>query len=105
MAEGEGEDEAQCVFKRPIEIRQSGASPFFEGEAELQNEPNIAPVCQQTFTGRRTAAWNEPRVRDGAVLCCSFVVGANIWRSVKYKITIEGLTPAGGLFSSYKKSY
>ena len=24
------------------------------------SSPNIAPVCQQTFTGRRTAAWNEP---------------------------------------------
>ena len=29
---------------------------------EPQNKPNIAPVCQQTFTGRRTAAWSEPNL-------------------------------------------
>ena len=56
MAEGGG-DEELWLLKRPIEIRQSVPSPFFEGEAELQN-PLFA---QQTFTGRRTAAWNEPR--------------------------------------------
>ena len=28
-----------------------------------------APVCQQTFTGRRTAAWNEPMaISNGAVV-------------------------------------
>jgi len=58
--EGEEEDEELWLLKRPINICQSGTSLFFEGEAELQNPPNIAPVCQQTFTGRRTAAWNEP---------------------------------------------
>jgi hypothetical protein len=40
-----GGDEELWLFKRPIEIRQSGTSPFFEGEAELQNVPNITPVC------------------------------------------------------------
>jgi hypothetical protein len=44
VVEGCG-DEELWPFKRPIEIRQSGTSPFFEGEAELQNVPNIAPVC------------------------------------------------------------
>jgi len=62
--EGEEEDEELWLLKRPINICQSGTSPFFEGEAELQNPPNIAPVCQQTFTGRRTAAWNEPTTGD-----------------------------------------
>ena len=33
------------LLKCPIKIRQSGTSPFFEGEAELQNMPNITPVC------------------------------------------------------------
>ena len=50
--------EEEEILKRPIGFRQLGSSPFFEGAAELQNMPNIAPVCQQTFTGRRTAAWN-----------------------------------------------
>jgi len=58
--EGEEEDEELWLLKCPINICQSGTSPFFEGEAELQNPPNIAPVCQQTFTSRRMAAWNEP---------------------------------------------
>jgi hypothetical protein len=44
VAEGRG-DEELWLLKRPIEIRQSGTSPFFEGEAELQKEPNITPVC------------------------------------------------------------
>jgi hypothetical protein len=44
VADGRG-DEELCLLKRPIEIRQSGTSPFFEGEAELQNMPNITPVC------------------------------------------------------------
>ena len=39
------EDEELWLLKRPIEIRQSVPSPFFEGEAELQNVPNITPVC------------------------------------------------------------
>lgn len=60
MGEGEGKDEEQCEFKRSIEIRQEQAQGFFEGEAELQNVPNIAPNCQQTFTSSRTAIWNEP---------------------------------------------
>ena len=44
---GGGGDEELWLLKRPIEICQSGTtwSPFFEGEAELQNVPNIAPVC------------------------------------------------------------
>jgi hypothetical protein len=44
VAEG-GVDEEWWLLKRLIEIRQSGTSPFFEGEAELQNQPNITPVC------------------------------------------------------------
>ena len=43
-AEGCG-DEELWLLKRPFEIRQSGTSPFFEGEAELQKKPNITPVC------------------------------------------------------------
>jgi hypothetical protein len=39
--EGEEEDEELWLLKRPIDICQSGTSPFFEGEAELQNPPNI----------------------------------------------------------------
>jgi hypothetical protein len=42
---GGGGDEELWLLKRPIEIRQSGTSPFYEGEAELQNVPNIVPVC------------------------------------------------------------
>jgi hypothetical protein len=57
VAEGRGGEEL-WLLKRPFEVCQSasGTSPFkfFEGEAELQ-------MCQvQTFTGRRTGAWNEP---------------------------------------------
>ena len=33
---------------------------FFEGEAELQICQTLCLFAQQTFTGRRTAAWNEP---------------------------------------------
>ena len=52
----EGGDEELWLLKRPIKIRHFGTSPFYEGEAELQN----TLFAQQTFTGRRTAAWNEP---------------------------------------------
>lgn len=45
FVEREEDDEEQWLLKRPIGIFQSGTSPFFEGEAELQNPPNIAPVC------------------------------------------------------------
>ena len=44
MVEGGGDKEL-WLLKHPIKIHQSGTSPFFEGEAELQNVPNIAPVC------------------------------------------------------------
>ena len=55
----------------PIKICQSVPSPFFEGAVKLQNLPNIAPVCQQKFTGRRTAAWNELHVAlEINALCC-----------------------------------
>ena len=57
--EGRG-DEELWLLKRPIKIRQSGTSPFFEGEAELQMCQTLRLFAQQTFTGRRTAAWNEP---------------------------------------------
>ena len=43
-------------------VESPNSLSFFEGAAELQNMPNIAPVCQQTFTSRRTVAWNEPRL-------------------------------------------
>ena len=44
MAEGGGDKELWRL-KRPFDICHFGTSPFFEGEAELQKEPNITPVC------------------------------------------------------------
>ena len=72
MAEGHG-DEEQWLFKRPIEIRQSGTSPFFEGEAELQKSQTLRLFAQQTFTGRRTAAWNEPIIDNVFFNVCNLL--------------------------------
>ena len=39
--EGEEEDEELWLLKRPINICQFVTSPFFEGEAELQNSEEV----------------------------------------------------------------
>jgi len=50
VAEESG-DEELWLLKRPIEIRQSGTSPFFEGEVELKICQTLHLFAQQTFTG------------------------------------------------------
>ena len=60
---GEGGDEELWLFKRPIEIRQSGTSPFFEGEAELQNVPNIHQQknssLERTYPNSWLSGWHK----------------------------------------------
>ena len=59
FVEREEDDEEQWPLKHPIEICQSGTSPFFEGEAELQNPPNIAPVCMANIHRQKNGSLEQ----------------------------------------------
>jgi len=59
---GGGRDVELQNPKRPTDYRDCGTSPFFEGDRSLNKILKKAMFAQQTITGRRTAAWNEPTI-------------------------------------------